>query len=194
MAQGRVAFQYPNFRYYMTARFLVAASSEIQAVAVAWQVYGLTGRPVDLGLVGLAQFLPGVLLFLAAGQAADRFSRQRILQGCYAAFSVVSFILLGLTLHGLASTWPIYAALVLNGVVRAFNGPATQAFLPAMVPVEHFPNAVAWASSIFQAAMVLGPMVGGLLYGLAGNPVAVYACAAAAYLTGLVLISAMRVK
>src|SRR5437588_461476 len=67
MAQGRVAFQYPNFRYYMTARFLVAASSEIQAVAVAWQVYGLTGRPVDLGLVGLAQLVVGGLLYGLAG-------------------------------------------------------------------------------------------------------------------------------
>src|SRR5476649_1976491 len=93
MAQGRVAFQYPNFRYYMTARFLVTASSEMQGVAVAWQVYGLTGRALDLGLVGLAQFLPGVLLFLAAGQTADRVSRQRILQSCYGAFSVVAVLM-----------------------------------------------------------------------------------------------------
>src|ERR1700730_10446930 len=102
MAQGRVAFQYPNFRYYMTARFLVTASSEMQAVAVAWQVYGLTGRALDLGLVGLAQFLPGVLLFLVAGQTADRVPRQRILQSCYLAFSMVSLLLLGLTWRGLA--------------------------------------------------------------------------------------------
>jgi len=178
----------------MTARFLITASSEMQAVAVGWQVYALTGRPLDLGLVGLAQFLPGILLFLAAGQAADRLSRLRILQACCAAFSLVSFILLALTLHGLAAAWPIYAALVLNGVVRAFNGPATQAMLPALVPAEHFPNAVAWSSSIFQSAMILGPMVGGLLYGMAGDPVIVYLCAAAAYLTGLALISAVRVK
>src|SRR5450432_1847405 len=194
MAQGRVAFQYPNFRYYMTARFLVTASSEMQGVAVAWQVYGLTGRALDLGLVGLAQFLPGVLLFLAAGQTADRVSRQRILQSCYGAFSVVSFSLLILTLRGVASAWPIYAALLLNGVVRAFNGPASQAFLPLMVPQEHFPNAVAWGSSIFQGAMILGPVAGGLLYGFTGSPTAVYASAAAAYLMGLALISAIRVK
>ena len=194
MAQGRVAFQYSNFRYYMTARFLVTASSEMQGVAVAWQVYGLTGRALDLGLVGLAQFLPGVLLFLAAGQTADRVPRQRILQSCYGAFSVVSFLLLLLTLRGVASAWPIYAALLLNGVVRAFNGPASQAFLPLMVPQEHFPNAVAWGSSIFQGAMILGPVAGGLLYGFTGSPTAVYASAAAAYLMGLALISAIRVK
>ena len=193
MAQGRVAFQFPNFRFFMTARFLVTASAEMQAVAVGWQVYGLTGRALDLGLVGLAQFLPGVLLFLAAGQTADRVPRQRILQACYLAFSMVSLLLLGLTLRGLASALPIYAALVLNGVVRAFNGPASQAFLPAMQPEEHFPNAVAWASSIIQGAMVLGPMVGGLVYGWTGAPVAVYAGSAAATLTGLVLISSIRV-
>jgi MFS family permease len=194
MAQGRVAFQYSNFRYYMTARFLVTASSEMQGVAVAWQVYGLTGRALDLGLVGLAQFLPGVLLFLAAGQTADRVPRQRILQSCYGAFSLVSFLLLALSLRGVASAWPIYAALLLNGVVRAFNGPASQAFLPLMVPQEHFPNAVAWGSSIFQGAMILGPVAGGLLYGFTGSPTAVYASAAAAYLMGLALISAIRVK
>ena len=71
----------------MIARFLITASSEMQAVAVAWQVYRLTGRPLDLGLVGLAQFLPGIFLFLAAGHTADRVSRQRILQTCCAAFS-----------------------------------------------------------------------------------------------------------
>jgi MFS family permease len=194
MAQGRVAFQYPNFRYYMTARFLVTASSEMQGVAVAWQVYGLTGRALDLGLVGLAQFLPGVLLFLIAGQTADRVPRQRILQCCYGAFSLVSLLLLTLSLNGIRSAWPIYAALLLNGVVRAFNGPASQAFLPLMLPEEHFPNAVAWGSSIFQGAMVLGPVAGGLLYGFTGSPTTVYASAAAAYLAGLALISAVRVK
>ena len=76
VVSGRVAFQYPNFRYFMMARFLATLSSEMQAIAVGWQVYGLTHRPLDLGLVGLAQFLPGVLLFLVSGQAADRFPRR----------------------------------------------------------------------------------------------------------------------
>lgn len=194
MHQARVAFRYPNFRYYMTARFLTTASSEMQAVAVAWQVYGITHRPLDLGLVGLAQFLPGILLFPVAGHAADRIPRQRILQTCMGAFALCPLLLTALTVHGLASVWPVYFALLLNGTVRAFNGPAVHAFLPALVAEEHFPNAVAWASSIFQAAMILGPMVGGVLYGLAGSPVPVYACAAVAYVTGLLLVSAIRVE
>jgi MFS family permease len=178
----------------MTGRFLATVSSEMQAVAVAWQIFGITHRPLDLGLVGLAQFLPGVVLFLIAGHAADRISRQRILQTCFAAFSLCSLLLLGFAARGLSSVYPLYAVLLLNGVVRAFNGPAWQAFLPQLVPQEDFPNAVAWGASIFQAAIVVGPMVGGLLYGLAGSPIPVYGGAAIAYLAALTLISTIRTE
>ncbi len=194
LAGGRVAFRYPNFRYYMTARMLATIASEMQAVAVGWQIYALTHRALDLGLVGLAQFLPGIVLFLVAGQAADRFPRQRILQCCYVAFACVSALLLALTLRGLTGVWPVYAALVMNGVVRAFNGPASQAFLPLVVPEEVFPNAVAWASSIIQGAMTLGPMVGGVVYGLTGSPAPVYAGSAVACLGATVLMGKVRVE
>ena len=193
-AAGRIAFRYPNFRLYMTARFVATLSSEMQAVAVAWQVYGITGRPLDLGLVGLAQFLPGIFLFLLAGHTADRLPRRRILIGCYLGFTVCSLLLLGFTLHGLRSVYPIYAVLLWNGVVRAFNGPAAQALLPLLVPEEHFPNAVAWGSSVFQFAMVIGPMAGGFLYGIAGSPIPVYATAAVSYLTALALMAMVRIR
>jgi MFS family permease len=189
---GRVAFRYPSFRYLMTARFLATASSEMQAVAVGWQVYEITHRPLDLGLVGLAQFLPAIFLFLVAGHVADHIARKRILQVCAAAFGVCSLLLLTLSWHGLRSVSPIYAVLLLNGVVRAFNGPAGQAFLPLLVPEEHFPNAVAWSSSIYQAAMVTGPMLGGLIYGIAGSPLPVYGAAATAYVTAFALFSVIR--
>jgi MFS family permease len=178
----------------MTARMLATIASEMQAVAVGWQIYSLTHRALDLGLVGLAQFLPGILLFLVAGQTADRFPRQRILQCCYVAFAAISALLLGLTLRGLTSVWPVYAALVLNGVVRSFNGPAAQAFLPLVVPVEVFPSAVALGSGVFQGAMVVGPMVGGLVYGLTGSPAPVYAGSVAACLSAMVLMGGVRVK
>jgi MFS family permease len=189
---GRIAFQYPNFRYYMTARFLITTSSEMQAVAVAWQVYAITHRPLDLGLVGLAQFLPGVLLFLLAGHTADRVPRQRILAVCCALFALCSLALLALSLHGVSTVWPIYAVLLANGTVRAFNGPASQALVPLLVPVEHFPNAVAWSSSVFMSAVIIGPMIGGPLYGFLGNPEPVYGCAAAGTLAALVLVLALR--
>ncbi len=191
---ARVAFRYSNFRYYMLARFLTTTSSEMQAVAVSWQVYAITNRPLDLGLVGLAQFLPGVFLFLIAGHTADRIPRRRILQLCYAAFSVCSLLLLAFARRGGASVFPIYAVLLLSGIVRSFNGPAGQAFLPLLVPEEHFPNAVAWGSSIFQAATIIGPMAGGILYGWMGSPAPVYGCAALEYLAALVLVSAIKIR
>ncbi len=188
----RVAFAYPNFRLWMSARFLMSFSSEMQAVGVAWQVYGLTHRPLDLGLVGLALFLPGVLLFLVSGHAADRIARRRILLASCGGFTLCSLLLLGYTIHRFTSVYPIYAVLVLIGVIRAFQGPAGQAFLPLLVPEKHFPNAVTWSASIFQAATILGPMAGGVLYGFSGSPVPVYGCSAAAYLAGFVLIQRIR--
>jgi len=187
------AFRHANFRYYLLVRILTTVASEMQAVAIAWQVYALTHRPLDLGLVGLAQFLPGILLFLVTGQAADRYPRQRILEACRAGFSLCSVLLLWLTLRGVSHVAVIYAVLVLNGVVRAFNGPAAQAFLPLLVPVEDFPNAVAWNSSSVQASMIAGPVAGGLLYGWAASPVPVYGCAAVGCLIALLLLAAIRI-
>jgi MFS family permease len=178
----------------MFARFLTTTSSEMQSVAVGWQIYEITHRPLDLGLVGLAQFLPGILLFLIAGHTADRIPRQRILQTCYAGFSVCSLLLLAFTLRGANSVYPIYAALLLNGGVRAFNAPAGQAFLPLLVPQQHFPNAVAWSASIFQTATIVGPMIGGLIYGLTGTPWPVYASAAIAYLGSLFFVSRIQTE
>ena len=194
VSPARAAFAYPNFRYYMTARFLGSVASEMQAVAVAWQIYSLTHRPLDLGLVGLAQFLPGVLLFLLAGHVADRLPRQRILQTCFVAFTCCSLLLLAFAVRGLSSAYPIYGVLLLNGTVRAFNGPASQAFLPLLVSEEHFPNAVTWGSSIFQGAMVTGPMVGGVVYGAAASPIPVYVAAAAGGAIAFILISMIQVE
>jgi MFS family permease len=191
---ARVAFRYPNFRFFMTARFLTVISSEMISVAVGWQIYALTHRPLDLGLVGLAQFAPGVVLFLVAGHTADRHPRKTILWTCYGAFSICAVSLLALTLHGIATAWPIYAVLIGNGTVRAFSGPAGQAFLPQLVAPEHFPNAVTWGSSFFQTATIVGPMAGGLIYGLASSPAPVYGCATAFYLIAMLLVSAVRLK
>ncbi|HUK15584.1 MAG TPA: MFS transporter [Bryobacteraceae bacterium] len=191
---SRAAFAYPNFRYFLLARFLVVASTEMQAVAVAWQVYGLTHRPLDLGLVGLAQFLPGPFLFLLAGHAADRFPRQRILATCFAGFAVCSLAFAALTLRHGASVWPIYLVLLGNGCVRVFNGPAGQSLLPLLVPESDFPNAVAWSASVFTGSTIVGPMIGGLLYGFTGTPLPVYAGAAVAYVGALALVGMIRVK
>jgi MFS family permease len=171
---GRAAFGHPDFVLYELARLLVVVSLEMQSVAVGWQVYELTRRPLALGLVGLAQFLPGIALFLAAGHAADRFNRRRLLTVCYSGFAVCSALLVAASWRSAHLVTDIYVILVLLGVVRCFNAPSSRAILPQLVPREHFPSAVAWNATVFQAATILGPALGGLLYAAARGPLAVY--------------------
>jgi MFS family permease len=189
---GRIAFTHPDFVLFQVARFLIVAAVEMQAVAVGWQVYDLTKRALDLGLVGLAQFLPGVLLFLVSGHASDRFERRKVLGACYAGFALCSGLLLVLAQRGTHAVRPIYVVLILLGVVRSFNGTASRSILPQLVPEEHFPNAVAWNATTFQTATILGPSLGGILYAAFHGPSAVYA---AAMLTAVgALISTFRIK
>jgi MFS family permease len=189
---GRVAFTYPNFRLFQAARMCVVIGQEMESVAVGWQVYEITRRPLDLGLVGLAQFLPGILLFLVSGHTADRFDRQKILVACYSGFAVCSALLLVIARRGSPSVLLIYAVLVLLGIVRSFNGPAARALMPQLVPEIHFPNAVAWSSTIFQTATILGPAVGGLIYAAFRGPSAVYAATTVSALAATWLV--MRVR
>jgi MFS family permease len=154
---GRVAFTYPAFTLYEVARFFIVVAQEMQSVAVGWQIYDITHRALDLGYVGLAQFLPGIVLFLFSGHAADRFDRRKLMMACYAGFALCSLLLLAASLSHYKTVGPIYGVIVLLGVVRAFNGPVGRALLPQLVREEHFQNAVAWHSTIFQAATILGP-------------------------------------
>src|SRR5678815_2504096 len=91
---GRIAFTYPDFTIYQVARFFIVAALEMQSVAVGWQVYEITRRPLDLGLVGLAQFLPNIFLFLLAGHTADRLDRKKILLFCNGGFALCSALLI----------------------------------------------------------------------------------------------------
>ena len=176
-AAGRAALAYADFKAYLTARFCIVIALEMQSVAVGWQVYEITRRPLDLGLIGLAQFLPGFALFLPAGHAADRFDRRRVLISCYAGSAICSALLLAIALHGASAVYPIYGVVVLLGAIRAFSFPASRALLPQLLPQEHFSNAVAWHSTIFQAATILGPACGGLLYAFFHGAAGVYATA-----------------
>jgi MFS family permease len=189
---GRVAFTYPAFTLYEVSRFLVVAAMEMLSVAVGWQVYEITHRALDLGYVGLAQFLPGFALFLVAGHAADRLNRRRLLMWCYAGFTLCSAALLVLTFRSVHTVRPIYLVLVGLGVVRSFNGPVSRALLPQLVPEEHFPNAVAWNSSVFQVAVILGPALGGLMYAFFHGPEGVYATATV--VSGLAILATLRIQ
>ena len=190
----RAAFRYASFRYYLGFRVLSVLSSEMLAVAVGWQVFELTHRPLDLGLVGLAQFLPGILLFLVAGHAADRIPRRTILLACMGAFAVASVLLLIFSLQGITRVYPIYLVLLLNGAARAFSQPASQALLPILLDEKHFANAVAWSASMFRTANILGPILGGLLYGFTRSPAPVYAAAVIAYLAALLMTIPIQTK
>src|SRR5439155_6771447 len=191
-ATRRIASTYPSLVLFQLARFFLVLATEMQAVAVGWQVYEITKRPLDLGLVGLAQFLPGILLFPISGHASDRFERRHVLSACYANFAFCFAVLLALAQRGLHSVTAIYVVLVLLGVVRSFNGTASRSILPQLVPEEHFPNAVAWNATTFQAATILGPSFGGILYALFRGPSAVYATAMVTAIGAL--ISTFRIR
>src|SRR5271155_1760870 len=193
-ANGRAAFQYPSFVLFQTARFSIVLATEMQSVAVGWQVYEITRRPLDLGLVGLAQFLPGVLLFLVSGHVADRYDRRKLIVVCYVGFALCCSLLLLTAVRDVRSVAYIFAVLVLLGVVRSFTGPISRALLPQLVPEEHFPSAVAWASTIFQGAAILGPALGGLVYAFFRGPSAVYATSMVIAIAALFLTLPIKPK
>ncbi len=174
---GRVAFTHPNFVRYTLARFFIVVALEMQSVAVGWQVYEITKRPLDLGYVGLAQFAPGFILFLFAGHAADLFDRRQLLTWCYGGYGLCSALLLAISWRAPQSVHFIYFVLVLVGVCRSFSFPVSRAILPQLVPEEDFSNAVAWNASTFQIATIAGPAIGGIAYALFHGPHAVYAIA-----------------
>jgi MFS family permease len=158
-----------DFTRYIAARFLASLAVQMQTVAIGWQVYEVTRRPLDLGLIGLSQFLPFVLLILPAGHLADTRDRRRILLACFALMLVCAVLLFGLSSRGLEEAWPVFAVMTLFGVARAFAMPAGQALLPNLVDREHFGTAVALNSSLWQVTTIVGPALGGLLY-LGGAP------------------------
>lgn len=196
LGRGTAVLQFSGFRLFQIARFCIVFCTEMQSVAVGWQVYEITRKPLDLGLTGLVQFLPGALLFLVTGHAADRFDRRKLLTMCYVGYGLSSALLFAVTvhaaLHRVGSVAPIFAILFLVGVVRSFSMPVGRALLPQLVPDEHLPSAVAWNSTTFQAATILGPALGGVLYAFSRGPAAVYATALCA--AGVAVFMTLRIR
>ena len=179
-----------DFTAFLAARFLATLAVQMQTVAVGWQVYEVTRDPLDLGLVGLSQFLPFVLLVLPAGQLADSRDRRRILAACFALEAVCALLLLAFAARGLSSAAPVFAVMVLFGTARAFAMPTGQALLPNLVDREQFGTAVALNSSTWQVATIAGPALGGLVY-LAGATV-VYATVAVLLAVSVALLFLVR--
>jgi MFS family permease len=173
----RAALGNRDFRFYLASWFLENLGSQMLSVAVGWQVYAITHRPLDLGYVGLAQFLPAFGFSLPAGHVADRFDRARVVAACNLGLAACALALFALASR--ASVAPIYGVLFFVGAARAFVGPAGQALVPGLVPPEQFPSAVTWSSTVWQVSTIVGPSLGGVLYGATHGATGVYAVCAA---------------
>jgi MFS family permease len=189
------AFRHVSYTRFFMARFFSAFAIQIVSVSVGWQMYDETRNPLYLGLIGLFQFLPSLLLILVTGSVADRYNRRVIMAICMVVGGICSAALLALTITNSFTPWLVFSILVVFGIERAFMGPAVQSLGPNLVPEEDLPNAVAWNSSSWQTASILGPVFGGLLYGassIAAYSVACILMAVAAILVFMIPKPAQR--
>ncbi|TAX74009.1 MFS transporter [Rhizobium leguminosarum] len=160
------AFRHSSYTRFFFARFLLSFSQQIVSVAVGWQMYDQTGSAIYLGLIGLVQFLPSLLLILVTGSVADRYNRRAIAALCSLVSALCTLALLVMTLMGSFTPLPVFAVLLIFGIERAFMSPAVQSLAPNLVPEEALSNAIAWNSSSWQLAAITWPVLGGLLYGV----------------------------
>jgi MFS family permease len=186
---SRGVLRYRDVRLFLAGRFLSAMAVQIQNVAVGWLVYDITRSPLALGLVGLAEFLPAVGLALFTGHVADHYDRRRIMIGCYLLTTLTAAGLLACAVTRTTNVSLIYALIFIFGVTRAFANPAGQALLPNLVPREELGNVIAWGSSFWQMATILGPAVAGALY-LFGD-VTVFGAATVAFAVAVPLFAAI---
>ena len=187
---GDSPLRHRDFVLFLVVMVATAVSIEMSFVAVGWQVYAIDGDPLDLGLVGLAMFVPLPLLALPAGHLADRFPRRTVLALAIALDVVVALGLLGVTRSGADQTWPFFALAFGTGVASALGAPASRALTPSLVPRAVLVRALAQRSVAFQASVIGGPAVGGLLFAL--RPELVYAVAAALAVVALLATLALR--
>jgi len=181
-----------EFVLFWLARVAAMVAHQMLAVGVGWQIYALTGSALDLGLVGLAQFIPAFLLVLVAGHAADRFDRRRVLQVCMVVEACAAGGLALGSLQGWISETLIFVLIFVVGAGRAFQMPAMSALLPSLVPRELFPRAIASNSVATQAAVIAGPPIGGVVY--VAGPFAVYATSVVLFLVTGLLVHLIRLS
>ena len=181
------ALRHRGFALFWASRFSTTFATQIVSVAVGWQVYDLTRDPFDLGLVGLVQFAPALLLVLVTGAVSDRFNRRIIVAICQSAEAACAGFLLALTVSGAITVTAIFATLAVFGVARAFMNPASSSLVPNLVPAEALASAIALSSSSWQIATILGPVAGGLLYGI--GPGVAYTAALVLFAAAAILIA-----
>jgi MFS family permease len=187
---GQSAFRHRDFTVYWIALVTEAFALQMTFVAIGWQVYSVRGKPLDLGLIGLAEFLPLLLLALPAGHLADRFPRRNLLALMVALDVIVLVGLFLVTLAGAGHVWPFFALAFLFGIGSAIGAPAGRALTPSLVPQEILVSALAQRSIAFQLSAVVGPAVGGLLFAV--SPELLYALAIVLSLVSLGCFLALR--
>jgi MFS family permease len=165
-APSALAFSYRNFRFFWATTLLVSFAVQIMSVSIAWQIYDTTGDALLLGLVGLSLFLPSLLLILVTGLTADRFNRRMIMAICLSVEFLCALGFLAFVNTPEHQVWMIFIILVVLGIARAFWGPAATSLAPNLVPSEALANAITTNASAWQFASIMGPAVGGLLYGV----------------------------
>jgi MFS family permease len=180
------------FVLYWTARSFAAVAFQMVGVAVGWQMYAITGSAFDLGLVGLAQFLPATVLMLVAGQLADRYDRRLILRLCQTVEGLAAAALAYGSFSGQIGKEFILIAVFFLGAGRAFEATTNQALMPAVVPAALFPRAVAASSTTTQVATISGPAVGGILYAI--SPTLVYSICGALFFCSVLQVAFIRVE
>ena len=181
---------HPAYVAFWCARTASTFGLQMLSVAVGWQIYAITGRAFDLGLIGLVQFFPSVLLALPAGHLADQFDRRRIvLIGQVVEWIAIVLLTVLTFLHAIDETGILLLVFAIS-TAKAFESPSLQSMVPALVPNALLPRAMAMNGSAMQAAMIMGPALGGLLY--VAGPGVVYAVAAALYLISGVMVSRLR--
>jgi MFS family permease len=189
------ALRIPNFRWFVASLMAMTVATQVQAVVVAWQIYELTRDPFSLGLIGLAEAVPFIGVALFAGHVADRVNRLRVSIVALAALFLCSLALLAFALTPgiitVGRVWPIYLVIFLSGIARSFLQPARSALGAELVPRELYPNAVTWRSSTWQLAEVVGPAIGGLVYGF-WSATAAYGTGAAIMAIGVLSLARMR--
>jgi MFS family permease len=189
-AAGFAALRHRDFAFYLSASFLATVALAMQSVALGWQIYYLTGKPFNLGLVGLMEFLPAVGLALVSGQIADRFDRRLVLFFAILAEAVAASGLVAMVMLDRVSVAGILSVAFAFGVVRSISTPAQRAMMPNLIPPDHFPSAVAWSGIAWQIATIGGPALGGLLYAL--SPTVVYSATTFALLAAAFAVFMMR--
>lgn len=182
----------PSFIKFWISRILSSTSFQMLSVAIGWQMYDITHDAYSLGLVGLAQFAPMVLLTLIVGHAADRFDRRKIVFLSQTLNGIVSALLLLGSLGGWLGREQILIAAAVMGACRAFEGPSSSALLPQLVSKEMLQRAIAWNTSAMQSSFILGPALGGLL--ISFGPSSVYAISAGALIMAGVLTFLIRME